>query len=329
MNGILIVNKPQGLTSHDVISFFRRKTGVKRIGHSGTLDPMATGVLPVFIGKATRIIPFASMGDANAAKAYRCTMQLGIETDTQDIWGESLHTFQGSFPPEDEVARVLAGFQGPGTQIPPMYSAVKIGGRKLYEYARKGQEVPPDAIRPRQIYINNIYVNRYDRGAGSVVFDVESSKGVYIRTICADAGKLLGCGAVMSGLVRTKSDGFLIENSVALDTLRPEDAALPKLLPLDAPLAWMPAALLDETAARAFANGISAAAPAEAEAEVEYEAEYGAERDLPRGYGPNHSMANHQKQAKDLLRVYGPGGFVGIGTVCAKQIKPYRVFKLR
>jgi len=248
MNGIIVIDKPQGMTSHDVVSFLRRKTGVKRIGHSGTLDPMATGVLPVFIGKATRIIEYSGKPDDQEAKLYRCTMKLGIETDTQDIWGTVLETSNYSID-ANEIKRVLKDFIGPGSQKPPMYSAVKVDGRKLYEYARKGVAVNEETIKERKIYIKHIEVNEINIEKGEVSFDVLCSKGVYIRTICADAGRLLGCGAVMSGLIRLKSDGFSIESAVDLE------GEIPPLIPLDEPLSWIPRVTVEDKNALGFTQG--------------------------------------------------------------------------
>jgi len=265
MDGILIIDKPQGMTSHDVVSFLRRKTGIKRIGHTGTLDPMATGVLPVFIGKATRLIEYSSQPEDMEAKAYRCTMKLGLETDTQDIWGTPIEggisTAFGNaesiseLPKANEIENALKSFEGEGRQRPPMYSAVKVRGRKLYEYARKGSDIDEALIKERKIYIKHIYVNRINEQEGEVVFDVYCSKGVYIRTLCSDTGRLLGCGAVMSGLRRLKSDGFAIEDAVDFDLIRNEDVPLPPLLPLDMPLKWLTRVDLSTEAARMFIQG--------------------------------------------------------------------------
>jgi len=263
MDGIIVINKPQGMTSHDVVSFLRKKTGVKRIGHSGTLDPMATGVLPVFIGKATRIIEYSGIPGDTEAKVYRCTMKLGVETDTMDIWGTEIEGLAGTraeekgfeTPGADVIAGVLKGFEGPGAQRPPMYSAVKVGGRKLYEYARKGQSVGQDKIREREIFIKHIYVNHIDEGSGEVCFDVHCSKGVYIRTLCSDAGKKLGCGAALSALERLRSDGFSIEGAWPIDSLNDFDGLRLPLLPIDAPLGWMTRVELDEKEGEKFSLG--------------------------------------------------------------------------
>jgi tRNA pseudouridine55 synthase len=310
MNGIIVIDKPQGMTSHDVVSFLRRKTGIKRIGHTGTLDPMATGVLPVFIGNATRLIEYAGRPKDPEAKLYRCRMKLGIETDTQDIWGKTLEKPDGQggkealLPGAEEIERVLKGFEGPGKQAPPMYSAVKVDGRKLYEYARSGISVDESKIKVRDIYITHIMVTDIDADAGAVCFDVHCSRGVYIRTICADAGKLLGCGAVMSGLTRLKSDGFSIEDATPLDLLRGDEAAMPPLLPADAPLSWMGRVDLDEEGAAAFAQGQEVLSAG-------YEQGI---QPLPLPFAP------------EPVRVYGPGSFLGIGTKRQNaRVKPEKV----
>ena len=331
MDGIVIIDKPQGMTSHDVVSFLRRKTGVKRIGHSGTLDPMATGVLPVFIGKATRLIEYAvRQGDAEA-KVYRCVMRLGIRTDTDDIWGTVLEgggvaasenfcdadhheteyrsaEYQGAeyrnveyrgikLPGPEEIERVLKGFEGHIRQKPPMYSAVKIDGRKLYEYARKGETVDEGLIKERDVYVKHITVMEVDEKQGEVFFDIHCSKGVYIRTICADAGRILGCGAVMSSLRRLKSDGFSIEAAIPLEDLRSEDNELP-LLPMDTPILWMPRVELDSEYAKAFAQGQI----------------IDLRQCLPEGV--LHSLSEEAlHDAVTILRVYGSKGFFGVGEL--------------
>ena len=304
MNGIIIIDKPQGMTSHDVVSFLRRKTGVRRIGHSGTLDPMATGVLPVFIGRATRVIEYVGFTDGNQAKKYRCTMRLGITTDTLDIWGTHTNertqsTIDINSISNEEIESTLKSFEGEGLQKPPMYSAVKVGGRKLYEYARAGKTPDDESIRERPISIKHIEIIEHLRDTNEVVFDIVCSKGVYVRTICDDAGKALGCGAVMSGLVRLASDGFAIENAVAISSLEDilrEDIEALLLSPEDA-LACMPRADLDEEATLDFVNGRR-----------------------------TKSMTIIQPDTKAVC-VYGTTGFLGIGVPENGIIKPHKVIK--
>ena len=311
MDGIVVIDKPQGMTSHDVVSFLRRKTGVRRIGHSGTLDPMATGVLPVFIGKATRLIEYAGAPGSPEAKLYRCDIKFGLETDTQDIWGARIEGRDGgSLPRGPEIERALKSFEGPGLQRPPMYSAVKVGGRKLYDYARKGDAIDESLVKEREIYIKRIEVKQVDEAAGEAAFEALCSKGVYIRALCADAGRLLGCGAVMSGLRRLSSDGFSIGDAVPLDDLRGEGAPMPPLLPMDGPLAWMRRVDLSESGSRAFAQGRTVA-----------------EEDRNPGRGEaTPEEASHPgrgEATRGLVRVYGPGGFLGVGS--APEGAPSRI----
>ncbi len=247
-DGIINLLKPAGMTSHDAVQFLRRLTGVKRIGHTGTLDPMAVGVLPLCIGSATRITEYLDLD----YKKYRCEMQLGLETDTQDIWGTVTEDQRGQCTfDQGRIEAVLSSFQGLISQYPPGYSAVKINGRRLYEYARQGQAVE---IKPREVDIKNITVVRMDLKKGRVTFDVTCSKGTYIRTICHDAGRVLGCGAVMSCLVRAASGAFTLDHSVTLEELT-ESGAEQFLLEPDFPLVHFGQAVVNEERGRWFVNG--------------------------------------------------------------------------
>ncbi len=247
-DGIINLLKPAGMTSHDGVSLLRRVTGVKRIGHTGTLDPMAVGVLPLCIGSAARIMEYLDLD----YKKYRCEMQLGVETDTQDIWGTVTLDNRGKFAfDEERIKETLNSFQGLISQYPPAYSAVQVNGRRLYEYARKGIEVE---VKPRQVDIKSITVIRVKPEDGKVIFDVECSKGTYIRTICQDAGKILGCGAAMSCLIRTASGAFSIDNTVTIEQLtegNPEQF----LLEPDFPLVHFGKAVVNEDRGKWFANG--------------------------------------------------------------------------
>lgn len=207
MNGIIIIDKPEGWTSMDVCAKLRGVLHEKRIGHGGTLDPMATGVLPVFVGRATRAAEFCE----NAVKRYTAGIRFGITTDTQDITGNVL-TESGKTITEDALLSLLPQFTGKQSQIPPMYSAVKIGGKKLYELARKGKSVER---KPREIEIASLsLVGRSDR---DYLLDIICSKGTYIRTLCADIGDRAGCGAVMSSLRRTAAGTFSEKDAVPLN----------------------------------------------------------------------------------------------------------------
>ncbi len=209
MNGVIIIDKPQDWTSQDVCAKLRGVFREKRIGHGGTLDPMATGVLPVFLGRATRAAQFSE----NSDKTYIAGMRLGIVTDTQDITGRVLSEREHSVSAED-IAAVLPRFLGELEQIPPMYSAVKIGGKKLYELAREGMEIER---APRKIVIRSIELSGGENG--DYFITVTCSKGTYIRTLINDIGAFLGCGACMSSLRRTVAAGFSIDKAVPLQTL--------------------------------------------------------------------------------------------------------------
>lgn len=240
-NGILIVDKPQGWTSMDVCAKLRGMYREKRVGHAGTLDPMATGILPVFIGRATRAVEFA----ANGEKEYVAGIRLGLVTNTQDTTGETLEQHPVSVTAE-ELERVLAQFRGEIEQIPPMYSAVKIGGKKLYELARKGKEVER---KPRPVKI--FALERLDEAPfgwqpseQDYYLRVRCSKGTYIRTLCHDIGVALGCGAAMSALRRTMACGFDTQDSVSLEQIQcaADNGTAEELLrPVDALFAHLPA----------------------------------------------------------------------------------------
>lgn len=219
--GIINLNKPANMTSHDCVNVLRRLTGVKRIGHTGTLDPMATGVLPLCIGSSARITEYLEMD----FKKYRCTLVFGLDTDTQDIWGktisderEELITRQKKAPfmTEEKIMNCVKDFNGLITQIPPKYSALKVNGKKLYEYARAGVEVE---IKSRQVTIKEFTVNNIDLDQMTLGFDVTCSKGTYVRTICVDIGHKLGVSAAMSSLIRLESGAFTVENSVTIEQL--------------------------------------------------------------------------------------------------------------
>lgn len=250
INGVVVVNKPQNWTSHDCVAVVRRVIGVKRVGHTGTLDPMATGVLPVCVGTAARINEYLDYD----TKTYDCVMKLGIITDTLDIWGEVLE--ERPIPDMDEavIAETIMGFTGEISQIPPKYSALKVAGKKLYEYARAGQEVE---IKPRKINIKHISVNNIDLENKEISFTVECSKGTYIRSLCADIGEKLGCGACMSGLVRTKTGVFTLDDTVDIEAVKKmsREELVSKLFPTDYPLVQFGRVELSANRAKDFVNG--------------------------------------------------------------------------
>lgn len=209
MNGIVIVDKPQDWTSQDVTARLRRVFGTRRIGHGGTLDPMATGVLPVFVGRATRCVAFFE----HAEKTYETNLKLGITTDTEDMTGTVLSTSEVHIT-RQQVDAVLAAFRGEILQIPPMYSALKVNGQKLCDLARKGREVER---QPRPITIHELTL--LELGADTLRLRVRCSKGTYIRTLCKDIGSALGCGGCMQALRRIQAGEYTAEEAVPLATL--------------------------------------------------------------------------------------------------------------
>ena len=210
MNGILLIDKQPDWTSNDVVAKLKGILRQRRIGHSGTLDPMATGLLVVFVGRATRAVEFAEGHD----KRYIAGLRLGITTDTQDITGTVLEKKAVSVTGE-ELEQALAGFRGEIQQIPPMYSAIKHDGRRLYDIARKGGEV---ARKPRSITVHDLRL--IDWQEGDWLLDVRCSKGTYVRTLCHDLGQALGCGGCMSSLRRVEAGQFSVDQAVTLSQVQ-------------------------------------------------------------------------------------------------------------
>ena len=221
-DGILIIDKPQGWTSMDVCAKLRGIFHEKRIGHAGTLDPMATGVLPVFIGRATKAVQFAE----NGRKEYHAVLKLGTVTDTQDTTGTVLETHPVTVEP-DALRTILPRFTGTISQLPPMYSALKVNGQKLYDLARQGKTVER---KPREITIYELELLA-QIAPGEFSLRVVCSKGTYIRTLCHDIGQALGCGGCTAALRRTMAAGFTISEAVTLEQAQEQGEAL--LLPLD------------------------------------------------------------------------------------------------
>ena len=248
--GIINVYKPQDWTSHDFVAIMRGVLGIKRVGHTGTLDPMATGVLPICAGPAARVMEYLDLD----FKTYECEMQLGLESDTLDIWGEVTPGGDTSAITEEQIQEAFEPFKGTIQQIPPKYSAIKVDGRKLYQYARSGEEV---VIKPREVYIEDIEILSIDMEEKKIRWKVVCSKGTYIRSICRDIGDALGCGAVMTTLNRTASGAFRIEDAVDITKVRDmsEEEVLARILPPDYPLMHLGKVLLDEKMARDFCNG--------------------------------------------------------------------------
>ena len=251
-NGIIVIDKPQDWTSMDVCAKLRGLFHEKRIGHAGTLDPMATGVLPVFVGRATRAVEFASEGD----KEYLAGLRLGTVTDTQDTSGRVLEEHTVSVTRE-ELEAALAPFRGEIQQLPPMYSAIKITGKKLYELARKGREVER---KPRAITIHSLVVEGQE-SATDFLIRVRCSKGTYVRTLCHDIGQALGCGGTMYSLRRTMAAGFTLEDALPLEqVLQAEDPAS-LLLGVDAYFAGRPVLILKPAAEKKVRNGMTLVLP--------------------------------------------------------------------
>ena len=236
MNGIVIIDKPQGWTSQDVVSKLRGKLHTKRIGHGGTLDPMATGVLPVFVGRATRGVEFFE----HAEKTYETVLRLGLLTDTEDTSGTVLEERSVSVTGE-QLEAALEKFRGDILQVPPMYSALKVNGQKLYDLARKGKEVER---QPRPITIHQLELLSFDGRDASL--RVRCSKGTYIRTLCKDIGLALGCGGCMAALRRTVAGAYTQEEAVALETLIESEEPETYLRPVDTMFAQYPKITLTE-----------------------------------------------------------------------------------
>jgi len=295
MDGIINILKPPGMTSFDVVSHLRAITGIRKIGHAGTLDPMAAGVLPVCIGSATKAVEFLTDKD----KLYRAELTLGITTDTQDITGSVLSKSVPDIA-DDRIIEAVASFEGKYMQLPPMHSAVKIGGRKLYELAREGKEIERQNREVSIYSATVIHINREDE-AIKVLLDVSCSKGTYIRTLCADIGEKLGCGGCMSFLLRLGAGPFSINDSVTLEELsqRQQDGTLEDVVTgVDRVFSSLKAHNLDEAREKRFMNGMHVPFPDDG--------------------------ANNEN-----IRVYGADGrFVAIGVItCTKSGKYLKVKK--
>ena len=247
MNGIVIVDKPQEWTSQDVTARLRRVFGTRRIGHGGTLDPMATGVLPVFVGRATRGVEFFE----HAEKTYETVLRLGILTDTEDMTGTVLEQRPVDVTRE-QLEQTLESFRGPILQVPPMYSALKVGGQKLCDLARKGREVER---QPRQIQIHELSLLEFTGQTARL--RVRCSKGTYIRTLCKDIGMALGCGGCMEQLRRTAAGEYTIGEAVPLQTLLDTEAPEQYLRGVDTMFRDLPQVTLTANQEKRCRNGNS------------------------------------------------------------------------
>lgn len=276
MNGILLIDKPQDFTSFDVVAVVRRKFGTKKVGHGGTLDPMATGVLPVFIGSATKAVDLLP----DSGKSYRAGFRLGLTSDTLDIWGELSEEKPVNIEKE-RLEAVLERFRGEIEQTPPMYSALKVGGRKLCDLARQGIEVER---KSRKITISRLDLLDFDGKNGKI--EVDCSTGTYIRSLVDDIGKALGTGAVMTELRRTRACGFTLDGCFSVDDVKTKPQEALRLLETESVFRNCPAAVLDEVQTRMYLNGVR----------------LDAER------------LSEKPPKEVLLRVYGSGGaFLGVG----------------
>lgn len=286
MTGIILLDKPKDITSFGAVARVRRICGEKKCGHTGTLDPMATGVLTVMLGGATRFIELLPSHN----KAYRAAFRLGTVTDTLDITGKVLETKEVNVTAA-QVKEKINGFIGDISQLPPMYSAVSVNGQRLYDLARKGIEVEREA---RQVTVFSIDVLSENEESGEYEIQVECSSGTYVRTLISDLGEALGCGAVMTELRRTKANGFEIENAVTLEQLEEavKSGSISELLiPVDHALEEYPVIRVSEAQAKRFRNG----------------GELSLERlRYPRMLG--------------FFRVYDPeGNFIGVGEIGQKD----------
>ncbi len=249
MNLVISLNKPKDITSQDAVTKVKRRLKVKKAGHCGTLDPMATGLLLVCINKATRLATYLTGFD----KEYVAVMKLGETTDTQDAYGEIIDTVEKDDKGEADIKAVLTSFKGRSSQLPPMHSALKHKGKPLYKYAREGIDIER---KPREININRIELLEFD--LPYVKFRVECSKGTYIRTLCANMGEKLGVGAHMTELERTAIGSFTIEDALSIEELEALDVSLPDsrgIYSMDSALTWMPELVIDEDMVKAVTHG--------------------------------------------------------------------------
>lgn len=279
MNGIICVNKPQDFTSFDVIAKLRGIMKIRRLGHGGTLDPMATGVLPVFVGTATKACDIMP----DNTKSYRAGFKLGQVTDTQDITGEVL-TSSDMAVNRDTLEAVIPEFVGDIMQLPPMYSAVQVNGQRLYDLARQGVEVERT---PRQIHVDCLELVEYNEESREGVLEIYCGKGTYIRTIINDIGEKLGCGGIMTSLVRTSSGGFTLDDCHTMEEIQraaDENRLDELILPIERVFASLPRLRLNEVQTRMYKNGVKL----------------------------DISRVHHIKADTELYSVYGfDGGFIG------------------
>ena len=278
MNGLLIINKPKGYTSHDVVNVLRKKLNTKKVGHTGTLDPNATGVLQVLVGAATKISKYLIEHE----KTYIATIALGKKTDTGDAEGKIIEEESNLRDvDENELEKVIKSFLGKQSQIPPMYSAIKVNGKKLYEYAREGKSVE---LKPRKIEILDINLIRYENN--EIEFGVRCSKGTYIRTLCEDIAKKLGTIGYMKELQRISVNQFNIKDSISLEELENVNV-LEKIIVIEEIFKDKPRIDLNNRKLELFLNGVQL----------------------------THDLED------ELYRIYNNNNFIGLGIVKNKLLK--------
>lgn len=291
-DGIICLDKPQDITSFTCCSIFRRLLHIKKIGHAGTLDPMATGVLPLLVGNATRALDLLPVHD----KRYTATLKFGYVSNTQDIWG-SVTATGGTLPSLLSIEENLPAFRGEILQVPPMVSALKRDGVHLYDLARQGIEVEREA-RPVTVY--HLELMNYDDAAGELTLDCACSKGTYIRTICTDLGEALGCGAVMTSLRRTMAAGFTLNDCIILEEARDLAAAdklYERLLPTENIFSVYGEVIVSAAQAVRFTNGGAL------------------------------SLDRLPKRVNGIIRVYAPSGkFLGLGKPENAELKILKLF---
>lgn len=292
MDGILCLDKPENFTSFDCCAVVRRLLGERKIGHAGTLDPMATGVLPLMAGKATRAIPLLPVHD----KRYTAVLRFGFTSDTLDQWGTVRPTGQ-AVPSLSAIEGALPVFRGHIQQIPPMMSALKKDGVRLYDLARRGIQIERE---PRPVTIYKLDIFEYNQQKGELQLDCSCSQGTYIRTLCDDLGRVLGCGAVMTALRRTEAAGYGLKDCLSLEQLRDlagQGQLAQKLLPVESAFYSYPAIRVTSAQATRFRNGGSL--------------------DLNRLQAP----------VSGITRIQDPeGNFLGLGTPQEGQLKVLRTF---
>ncbi len=253
MNGIIIINKPKGYTSHNVVAIVKKKLNVKKVGHTGTLDPNATGVLPLLLNQGTKLSKYLIEHD----KEYEVTLKLGIKTDTLDEEGNILEERKVDWNANtiQKIEETLLSFVGKQKQTPPMYSAIKVNGKKLYEYARKGQTVD---IKPREIEIYSMELKNVNQQENEIEFKVHCSKGTYIRSLCEDIAKKLGTIGYMKELNRTKVGKFTLQEAITLDEIEKEPKKVEeKIITMEELFKDFPNIKLDKTKLEKFLNGVS------------------------------------------------------------------------